>query len=100
MQHVRKPVVQSYVLRVASGAVTGVKMGRLTIREAEKLVFNLDMLLLCTEHLKDQRLADIISYGMELEDTEELVNKRAVVEACEEIEQLISQFIQRHKKVA
>jgi len=80
------------IVGMALGSVEGIRKSTLTIGDAERLVFNLDVLLFCERRLHDAALCEIIRYGMELGDVQQLVpGKQAFMDACREI----STFLRR-----
>ncbi len=82
------------IIVIARSAILGIKEGSLSLAYCEKLIFNLDVLKYCGKHIKDKRLYKLISYGMELEDIEQLVSKPgAVTNACIEMEKILCKII-------
>lgn len=99
LQHVHKLVARQMILSTALPLVRGIREGRVKISDAEQLLFNLDMLLLCTRTFKDRPLAGVISYGMELEAVSEWVKKpRALQAACDELEEMVTRLLENPKK--
>ena len=74
------------IIAIARGVVAGIKEGSLSITDGECLIFNIDILTYC-QRIKDSRLGNLIAYGMELRDIEDLVNTSgALTRACAEMD--------------
>lgn len=81
------------IVAIAKGAISSIKDGGLSIADSERLIFNLDILMYSDKCFNDKALFKVISYGMELEDIEQLVmTHNAVIDACVEIEELLSKI--------
>jgi hypothetical protein len=90
-----KPAEASVLVAViAQGVSFGVKSGDISISLAEKIIFNLDILLFCKKELKDRAARTIIETGMELEDVESLVqDPKAIGRACDNILKLCGKVL-------
>ncbi|MBI4582000.1 MAG: DUF3969 family protein [Planctomycetes bacterium] len=78
---------------LAADVLRAIRRGQLGIEEAERVIFNLDVLLFCRRHLRDRELSWIVEYGMELSSIERLVGKREkVLDACQVIEDRLAQL--------
>ena len=90
-----KPVEARILIAViAQGVSLGVKSGNMSISLAEKIIFNLDILLFCKKELKDRAVKTIIERGMELEDIDSLVKDSAVMSrACDDILKLCGKVV-------
>jgi Protein of unknown function (DUF3969) len=76
---------------LALGAVKSIRKKTISIAQSEEIVFNLGILSFCEDKLNDSALGDVISYGMELESIDELVeDKNEINSACNEIEEMLN----------
>src|SRR5262245_31504847 len=96
LNEIEVEAAKSLIIVIARSAILGVKEGSLSSADCERLIFNLDVLKYCREHIKDKRLYKLISYGMELADIERLVsNPGAVADAYVEMEGILCKIIAR-----
>lgn len=84
---------KTVLLSLITGVINLIKADKLSIALGEDIVFNLDVLLFCDNHLKDKALQHAIEYGMELTDVEKFTQSKAAVNtACEEIESSLEAY--------
>ncbi|OQY47227.1 MAG: hypothetical protein B6242_05510 [Anaerolineaceae bacterium 4572_78] len=67
------------MVSLAYGLLKGLQENKITIRQAENILFNPDVLLLCDEQRYDALIIEVIEYGMELADIDELVDDKTVL---------------------
>jgi len=79
------------IAMLALGAVRSIRKKTISINQSEEIVFNLETLIFCEEKLNDTVLSWAISYGMELESIQELVeDPNEINVACGEIEERLN----------
>jgi hypothetical protein len=84
---------KAILLSLITGVVDLIKADKLPIAVSQDIVFNLDVLFVCDDYLKDQALQYAVEYGMELTDVEKFTrSKVAIKEACEEIESSLANY--------
>lgn len=93
LEQLDSQIAKKLIVVIAKGVISSLKEESLTILDSEQLIFNLDVLIYCKTHIQDEELYNLISYGMELEDIENLIKRSEVlVSAYNEIEQRLSKI--------
>ncbi len=82
---------KSIITSLVYGCLKGLQEQKITLTESENLIFNPDILRLCQEQKQDEALIEVIAYGMELSDIDELVgNDQVLAEAIADCFKLLS----------
>jgi hypothetical protein len=69
------------ILTLAHGVLHNLETGRLTIEEAETIIFNLETVQLCEACALTAKIVEMLEYGMELGDVMELAGREALTDA-------------------
>ncbi len=94
LSQLQKEDARAVILLLMTSVVRCLKEETISIKQAENIIFNLDLLLYFDKTLDDPQLKGALEYGMQLTDVERLVeDPNEVGNACLEIENLLKPLL-------
>jgi hypothetical protein len=93
----KKNDTQRHLAQMGRGVLIGLRESRLTVEQAQKDLFNLDVYEAARRQRLDPSLIKFLEWGMELEDVAELA-PHGLDESYQEMDRLLVSFLSRSRQ--